>query len=33
MDDELDKMKAELAFLQPFNETVFNSSAILTTDA
>ncbi len=33
MDEEIAKMKAELAFLQPFSETVFDSSAILTTDA
>jgi hypothetical protein len=33
MEDEIAKMKSELAFLQPFSETVFDSSAILTTEA
>jgi len=33
MKDEIAKMKEELSCLQPFSETVFNSSAILKTDA
>jgi hypothetical protein len=33
MEDDIAKMKSELAFLQPFSETVFDSSAILTTEA
>jgi len=33
MEDEIAKMKAELSLLLPFSEIVFNSSAILQTDA